>query len=119
MDGYVSAAMWQDPQATSYMCLSSVLMETSGIPIGFNIITGALYEADTGPALPRDHGRQLTRSDDRPAALRPRASSISGGELMTDQKADAPSVCHRTEYPSLVWLFIAEAGVRPARSFSS
>jgi simple sugar transport system substrate-binding protein len=47
VDGYVSAAMWQDPQATSYMCLSSLLMETSGIPIGFNIITGALYEADT------------------------------------------------------------------------
>ncbi|MEQ8967505.1 MAG: substrate-binding domain-containing protein [Azospirillaceae bacterium] len=49
MDGYVQAAMWQDPQATSYMCLSSVLMETSGIPIGFDIITGALYEADGAP----------------------------------------------------------------------
>ena len=47
MDGYVSAAMWQDPQATSYMCLSALLMENSGIPIGFDIITGALYEADT------------------------------------------------------------------------
>ena len=49
MEGYVAAAMWQDPQATSYMCLSSVLMETSGIPIGFDIITGALYEADHAP----------------------------------------------------------------------
>ena len=49
MDGYVSAAMWQDPQATSYMCLSALLMETSNIPVGFNIITGALYEADTAP----------------------------------------------------------------------
>jgi simple sugar transport system substrate-binding protein len=49
MDGYVSAAMWQDPQATSYMCLSSLLMETSGVPIGFNIITGALYEAGQAP----------------------------------------------------------------------
>lgn len=49
MDGYVSAAMWQDPQATSYMCLSALLMETSNIPIGFNVITGALYEADTAP----------------------------------------------------------------------
>ncbi len=49
MDGYVSAAMWQDPQATSYMCLSTLLMETSSIPVGFNIITGALYEADTAP----------------------------------------------------------------------
>jgi simple sugar transport system substrate-binding protein len=46
MDGYVAAAMWQDPQATSYMCLSALLMETNGIPIGFNIITGALYEKD-------------------------------------------------------------------------
>ncbi|MEQ9037608.1 MAG: substrate-binding domain-containing protein [Silicimonas sp.] len=49
MDGYVLAAMWQDPQATSYMCLSALLMETSNIPIGFNVITGALYEADTAP----------------------------------------------------------------------
>lgn len=49
MDGYVNAAMWQDPQATSYMCLSATLMETSGIPVGFNILTGALYEADTAP----------------------------------------------------------------------
>jgi simple sugar transport system substrate-binding protein len=47
MDGYVNAAMWQDPQATSYLCLSSLLMESSGIPIGFDVITGALYEADT------------------------------------------------------------------------
>jgi simple sugar transport system substrate-binding protein len=49
MDGYVAAAMWQDPQATSYMCLSTLLMETSNIPVGFNIITGALYQADTAP----------------------------------------------------------------------
>ena len=49
MEGYVEAAMWQDPQATSYMCLSAVLMETSNVPIGFNIITGALYEADHAP----------------------------------------------------------------------
>ncbi|MEM1287098.1 MAG: substrate-binding domain-containing protein [Pseudomonadota bacterium] len=49
MDGYVEAAMWQDPQATSYMCLSALLMETSSIPIGFDVITGALYEADAAP----------------------------------------------------------------------
>ena len=49
MDGYVMAGMWQDPQATSYMCLSAALMESSGIPIGFDVITGALYEADTAP----------------------------------------------------------------------
>ncbi|TNC68243.1 substrate-binding domain-containing protein [Rubellimicrobium roseum] len=49
MDGYVNAAMWQDPQATSYLCLSSLLMESSGVPIGFDIITGALYEAEQAP----------------------------------------------------------------------
>ncbi len=49
MDGYVNAGMWQDPQATSYMCLSALLMETNGIPIGFDIITGALYEKDKAP----------------------------------------------------------------------
>lgn len=49
MDGYVLAATWQDPQATSFMCLSTLLMEANGIPIGFDIITGALYEADTAP----------------------------------------------------------------------
>ena len=49
MTGYVNAAMWQDPQATSYMCLSALQMENNGIPIGFNIITGALYEKDTAP----------------------------------------------------------------------
>lgn len=49
MTGYVNAAMWQDPQATSYLCLSALQMETAGIPIGFNIITGALYEKDKAP----------------------------------------------------------------------
>ena len=49
MDGYILAAMWQDPQATSYMCLSAALMETSGIPMGFDVITGALYEAELAP----------------------------------------------------------------------
>jgi len=49
MEGYVEAAMWQDPQATSYMCLSTLNMEASGIPIGFDIITGALYQADQAP----------------------------------------------------------------------
>ena len=49
MDGYVNAAMWQDPQATSFMCLSAALMETQGVPMGFDVITGALYEADGAP----------------------------------------------------------------------
>lgn len=46
MDGYVNAAMWQDPQATSYMGLSLAAMAASGIPPGFDIIVGTLYEAD-------------------------------------------------------------------------
>jgi simple sugar transport system substrate-binding protein len=47
MEGYVNAAQWQDPQATSYVALSLALMATDGIPPAFNVITGALYEKDT------------------------------------------------------------------------
>jgi simple sugar transport system substrate-binding protein len=47
LDGYVNAAMWQDPQATSYMGLSVAAMAAAGIPPGFDIIVGTLYEADT------------------------------------------------------------------------
>jgi len=47
IEGYVNAAQWQDPQATSYVGLSLAAMEASGIPVGFEVITGALYEADT------------------------------------------------------------------------
>ncbi|WP_426230737.1 substrate-binding domain-containing protein [Pararhizobium sp. DWP3-4] len=47
LNGYVNAAQWQDPQATSYMALSMAAMAASKIPPGFNIITGALYEKDT------------------------------------------------------------------------
>lgn len=47
LDGYVNAAMWQDPQATSYMGLSMALMASGGIAPGFDIIVGTLYEADT------------------------------------------------------------------------
>jgi simple sugar transport system substrate-binding protein len=46
LNGYVNAAQWQDPQATSYMALSMAAMAASKIPPGFNIITGALYEKD-------------------------------------------------------------------------
>jgi simple sugar transport system substrate-binding protein len=46
LDGYVAAAMWQDPQATSYMALTLALMSSSGIPPGFDIIVGTLYEKD-------------------------------------------------------------------------
>ena len=46
LSGYVNAAMWQDPLAISYMALSLASMAASGIPPGFDVITGALYEAD-------------------------------------------------------------------------
>lgn len=46
MDGWVNAAMWQDPQATSYIGLSMAAMARSNIPPGFDVITGALYEKD-------------------------------------------------------------------------
>ena len=47
LNGYVNAAQWQDPQATSYVALSLADMEAGGIPAGFDVITGALYEKDT------------------------------------------------------------------------
>ena len=47
LNGYVNAAQWQDPQATSYVALSLAAMASAGIPPGFNVITGALYEKDT------------------------------------------------------------------------
>lgn len=47
LNGYVNAAQWQDPHATSYMALSLAAMASGGIPPGFDIITGALYEKDT------------------------------------------------------------------------
>jgi simple sugar transport system substrate-binding protein len=47
LNGYVNAAQWQDPQATSYVALSLANMASGGITPGFNVITGALYEKDT------------------------------------------------------------------------
>jgi len=47
MEGYVNAAMWQDTQAQSYVALSLAAMMASGVPVGFDVTTGALYEADT------------------------------------------------------------------------
>jgi simple sugar transport system substrate-binding protein len=46
LTGYVNAAQWQDAQATSYLALSLATMATDGIPPGFNIITGTLYEKE-------------------------------------------------------------------------
>jgi len=47
LSGYVNAAQWQDPLATSWMALSIADMGSAGIPPGFDITVGALYEADT------------------------------------------------------------------------
>ena len=47
LEGYVNAAQWQDPHATSYVGLSLAAMAASGIPPGFDVIVGALYETDT------------------------------------------------------------------------
>jgi len=44
LEGYVNAAQWQDPQATSYVGLSLAAMAASGIPPGFDVITGTFYE---------------------------------------------------------------------------
>jgi simple sugar transport system substrate-binding protein len=49
IEGYVNAAMWQDPLASSYMALSVASMAASGIPPGFDIIVGNLYEKDKAP----------------------------------------------------------------------
>ncbi|MGH6862460.1 MAG: substrate-binding domain-containing protein [Phyllobacterium sp.] len=49
LEGYVNAAQWQDPQATSYIALSMAAMAASQIPPGFDVIVGALYEKDAAP----------------------------------------------------------------------
>lgn len=49
IDGYVLAGMWQDPQLTSYVGLSLAAAAAAGFPIGFDVLVGALYEADTAP----------------------------------------------------------------------
>ena len=47
LTGYVNAGQWQDPQATSYVGAVAGRMAAGGIPPGFDVITGALYEKDT------------------------------------------------------------------------
>jgi simple sugar transport system substrate-binding protein len=44
LDGYVLAGMWQDPQMTSYLGLSLAAAAASGIPPGFDITVGTLYD---------------------------------------------------------------------------
>ncbi len=50
LDGYVLAGMWQDPQMTSYVGLSLASAAAAGYPVGFDVLVGALYEADTAQA---------------------------------------------------------------------
>ena len=99
MDGYVDAAMWQDPQATSFMCLSTLLMEAEGVPLGFDIITGALYEAEDGAALPPrswaasdPHGRAPRGRMPRGAPVRPaptcRAGRISTADVAASRRPE-------------------------------
>ncbi|MDO9638252.1 MAG: substrate-binding domain-containing protein [Pseudotabrizicola sp.] len=47
LNGYINAAQWQDPQATSYVSLSLAAMQAGGTPAAFDVITGALYEKAT------------------------------------------------------------------------
>lgn len=46
LTGYVNAAMWQDPHATSYVGLSLANMAAGGIPATFDVLVGNLYEKD-------------------------------------------------------------------------
>jgi len=46
LDGYVKMATWQDPQLTSYLALSLAAMAARGVPPGFDINVGTLYEKD-------------------------------------------------------------------------
>ena len=49
IDGYVLAGKWQDSQLTSYLGLTQAYLASEGYPLGFDILVGALYEADTAP----------------------------------------------------------------------
>ena len=58
LNGYVNAAQWQDPQATSYLALSLAAMASTGVPAAFDITTGALYEKDTAAIYDKVLGGQ-------------------------------------------------------------
>ncbi len=67
-DGYVNAAMWQDPQATSYLALSLGAMAAGGVPPGFNITVGTLYDksnADIYDKMMSAASKRRTRSPSR------------------------------------------------------
>lgn len=46
MDGYVQAATWQYPQSQGYMPIALLNMAHKGMPIGYDIVTVALYEKE-------------------------------------------------------------------------
>src|SRR5260370_9362672 len=46
LDGYVNAAMWQCPPATSYLALSLAAMPAGGIPPACDTSVGTLYGND-------------------------------------------------------------------------
>ncbi|MEF8725461.1 MAG: substrate-binding domain-containing protein [Candidatus Bipolaricaulota bacterium] len=46
MDGYVQAATWQYPQSQGYMPIALLNMAHQGKPIGYDIVTVALYEKE-------------------------------------------------------------------------
>ena len=60
LTGYVNAAQWQDPQATSYIALSLAAMEAGGIPPG-STSSPARSTKRTGAALRRHPVRQVDR----------------------------------------------------------
>lgn len=47
LEGYVNAAQWQAPQATSFLALSLGLMASDNIPAHYTITTGQLYTKAT------------------------------------------------------------------------
>ena len=104
LNGYVNAAQWQDPQATSYVALSLAAMAASGIPPGFDVITGALYEKDTAQVYDDDPVRQVDRGPAGAAArARPRAASLSPnptGPMMTETAATPRRIRPNRRLPS-------------------
>jgi simple sugar transport system substrate-binding protein len=113
MDGYVNAAMWQDPQATSYMCLSAALMETIGIPVGFDVITGALYEADTPRSITPSWAatEPVTRAPAAPAAAGAFSPQPCPGRF--HDRCRPPRRCLRRPATGLVRLFIQKPEFGP------
>ena len=90
LTGYVNAAQWQDPQATSYVALSLAAMEAGGIPAGLRrhhrralregrrrSSTTTSFPASDRPAVRRSRRTPLPRMaiPNRPPALRRRCPS--------------------------------------------